>query len=150
MVVAEMLGTVDLVEKGTDSVVFRTCDEEKSRVVFQIGTSDAVRALQAANLVYVCHSYLFAYLQRASSTLLLHLIFSCFWMASCNHDRRWLSIECCFHIRSTDIAAIDVNMGCPKSFSMSGGMGAALLSKPDLIHDVMLFSFEQLPFSPVQ
>jgi tRNA-dihydrouridine synthase 2 len=98
----KMLGTVDLVEKGTDSVVFRTCDEEKSRVVFQIGTSDAVRALQAANLV------------------------------------------------SGDIAAIDVNMGCPKSFSISGGMGAALLSKPDLIHDVMLFSFEQLPFSPVQ
>lgn len=27
-------------------------------------------------------------------------------------------------------------MGCPKSFSISGGMGAALLSKPDLIHDV--------------
>ncbi len=87
MVVAEMLGTVDLVEKGTDSVVFRTCDEEKTRVVFQIGTSDAVRALQAANLVYVCHSYLFAYLQRASSMLLLHLIFSYFWMASCNHDK---------------------------------------------------------------
>ncbi len=87
MVVAEMLGTVDLVEKGTDSVVFRTCDEEKSHVVFQIGTSDAVRALQAANLVYVCHSYLFAYLQRASSTFLLHLNFSYFWMASCNHDK---------------------------------------------------------------
>jgi hypothetical protein len=83
----KMLGTVDLVEKGTDSVVFRTCDEEKSRVVLQIGTSDAVRALQAANLVYVCHSYLFAYLQRASSMLLLHLIFSYFWMASCNHDK---------------------------------------------------------------
>lgn len=27
-------------------------------------------------------------------------------------------------------------MGCPKSFSVSGGMGAALLTKPDLIHDV--------------
>jgi tRNA-dihydrouridine synthase 2 len=50
---------------------------------------------------------------------------------------RWLSIECCFHIRSRDIAAIDVNMGCPKSFSISGGMGAALLSKPDLIHDIL-------------
>lgn len=28
-------------------------------------------------------------------------------------------------------------MGCPKSFSLSGGMGAALLSKPELIHDVL-------------
>ncbi|XAR51439.1 tRNA-dihydrouridine(20) synthase (NAD(P)(+)) [Bertholletia excelsa] len=34
-----------------------------------------------------------------------------------------------------DVAAVDINMGCPKSFSTSGGMGAALLSKPELIHD---------------
>lgn len=34
-------------------------------------------------------------------------------------------------------------MGCPKSFSVSGGMGAALLSKPELIHDVCIpFSLE--------
>jgi len=30
-----------------------------------------------------------------------------------------------------DVAAIDINMGCPKTFSISGGMGAAMLSKPD-------------------
>ncbi|EXC03896.1 tRNA-dihydrouridine(20) synthase [NAD(P)+]-like protein [Morus notabilis] len=36
-----------------------------------------------------------------------------------------------------DVAAVDINMGCPKSFSVSGGMGAALLSKPDLIHDIL-------------
>ncbi|KAH9664183.1 Aldolase-type TIM barrel family protein [Citrus sinensis] len=36
-----------------------------------------------------------------------------------------------------DVAAIDINMGCPKSFSVSGGMGAALLSKPELIHDIL-------------
>jgi hypothetical protein len=34
------------------------------------------------------------------------------------------------------VAAVDINMGCPKAFSISGGMGAALLSKPELIHDV--------------
>ncbi|KAK4361576.1 hypothetical protein RND71_020528 [Anisodus tanguticus] len=28
-------------------------------------------------------------------------------------------------------------MGYPKSFSISGGMGAALLSKPELIHDIL-------------
>ncbi|KAH7681613.1 tRNA-dihydrouridine synthase protein [Dioscorea alata] len=38
---------------------------------------------------------------------------------------------------SKDVAAIDINMGCPKSFSISGGMGAALLSKPELIHDII-------------
>lgn len=30
-----------------------------------------------------------------------------------------------------DIAFVDVNCGCPKSFSIQGGMGAALLSDPD-------------------
>uniref|UniRef100_A0A2N9I7Y2 DUS-like FMN-binding domain-containing protein n=1 Tax=Fagus sylvatica TaxID=28930 RepID=A0A2N9I7Y2_FAGSY len=36
-----------------------------------------------------------------------------------------------------DVAAVDINMGCPKSFSISGGMGAALLTKPELIHDIL-------------
>ncbi|XP_057784345.1 uncharacterized protein LOC131001781 isoform X1 [Salvia miltiorrhiza] len=87
--VNDVLGTIDLVEKGTESVVFRTCPEEKNRVVFQMGTSDPVRALRAAQTV------------------------------------------------CTDVAAVDINMGCPKAFSISGGMGAALLSKPDLIHDIL-------------
>jgi len=47
----KILGTVDLVEKDTDTVVFWTWDKEKNPVVFQIGTSDAVQAVQAANLV---------------------------------------------------------------------------------------------------
>ncbi|KAI3914302.1 hypothetical protein MKW92_037380 [Papaver armeniacum] len=85
----ESLGSIDFVDKGTENVVFRTCQEERDRVVFQIGTSDAVRALTAAQIV-------------------------------CN-----------------DFAAIDINMGCPKAFSISGGMGAALLSKPELIHDIL-------------
>eukprot|EP01018_Ginkgo_biloba_P002320 Gb_29671 [translate_table: standard] len=39
--------------------------------------------------------------------------------------------------RCKDVAAVDVNMGCPKSFSISGGMGAALLAKPELIYDIL-------------
>ncbi|KAJ4747589.1 tRNA-dihydrouridine synthase [Rhynchospora pubera] len=85
----EILGSTDFMERGTDIVVFRTCPLERDRVVFQMGTSDAVRALRAAEIVY------------------------------------------------KDVAAIDINMGCPKSFSLSGGMGAALLSKPELIHDIL-------------
>ncbi|XP_024989670.1 tRNA-dihydrouridine(20) synthase [NAD(P)+]-like [Cynara cardunculus var. scolymus] len=85
----DVIGSTDIVEKGTENVVFRTCGEERNRVVFQMGTSDAVRALTAAQLV------------------------------------------------CKDVAAIDVNMGCPKAFSISGGMGAALLSKPELIHDIL-------------
>ncbi|XP_022740792.1 tRNA-dihydrouridine(20) synthase [NAD(P)+]-like isoform X3 [Durio zibethinus] len=68
-VVNEYIGSTDFVEKGTDNVVFRTCNQEKNRC--------------------------------------------------------------------KDVAAVDINMGCPKSFSVSGGMGAALLTKPDLIHDIL-------------
>jgi hypothetical protein len=47
----ESLGTTDFLEKGTDNVVFRTCPQERGRVVFQMGTSNAVRALKAAEIV---------------------------------------------------------------------------------------------------
>ncbi|THD21207.1 tRNA-dihydrouridine(20) synthase (NAD(P)+) [Fasciola hepatica] len=36
-----------------------------------------------------------------------------------------------------DVTAIDVNMGCPKEFSMKGGMGAALLKKPDQVKSIL-------------
>ncbi|KAM9854007.1 tRNA-dihydrouridine(20) synthase [NAD(P)+]-like [Aulostomus maculatus] len=36
-----------------------------------------------------------------------------------------------------DVAAIDVNMGCPKEYSTKGGMGAALLSDPDKIEAIL-------------
>lgn len=46
----ELLGTVDFVtDDGT--VAFRTCAEEKSRVVFQMGTSHPKRALRVAQLM---------------------------------------------------------------------------------------------------
>ncbi|VDK79123.1 unnamed protein product, partial [Cylicostephanus goldi] len=37
--------------------------------------------------------------------------------------------------RGTDVAAIDVNMGCPKPFSIHCGMGSALLTKVDKIRE---------------
>ncbi|XP_052233226.1 tRNA-dihydrouridine(20) synthase [NAD(P)+]-like [Dreissena polymorpha] len=36
-----------------------------------------------------------------------------------------------------DVSAIDINMGCPKEFSIKGGMGAALLKKPDTIKEIL-------------
>ncbi|KAL4567752.1 hypothetical protein LXL04_023345 [Taraxacum kok-saghyz] len=47
----DVIGTTDIMEKGTDIVVFRTCEQERNQVGFQMGTSDAVRALKAAELV---------------------------------------------------------------------------------------------------
>lgn len=36
-----------------------------------------------------------------------------------------------------DVAAFDINMGCPKRFSLQGGMGAALLKKPEVAADIV-------------
>lgn len=36
-----------------------------------------------------------------------------------------------------DVFGIDINMGCPKGFSIKGGMGAALLNKPDKIEAIL-------------
>ena len=38
---------------------------------------------------------------------------------------------------AADVAGIDVNAGCPKPFSTSGGMGAALLRTPDLLASIL-------------
>uniref|UniRef100_A0A671U3C6 Dihydrouridine synthase 2 n=1 Tax=Sparus aurata TaxID=8175 RepID=A0A671U3C6_SPAAU len=86
-VVNDVLETVDFVAPD-DRVMFRTCEREKDRVIFQMGTADPDRALVVARLV------------------------------------------------EKDVAAIDVNMGCPKEYSTKGGMGAALLSDPDKIEAV--------------
>ncbi|XP_068656146.1 uncharacterized protein [Aristolochia californica] len=51
---------------------------------------------------------------------------------TCAKEADWV-----LQILFKDVAAIDINMGCPKSFSISGSMGAALLSKPELIHDIL-------------
>lgn len=82
------LGVTDFVDNKT--VIFRTDPKiEKHRLVFQLGTSSAESALDAAQVV------------------------------------------------QNDVAAIDINMGCPKKFSTQGGMGAMLLSKPDVATSII-------------
>ena len=44
------------------------------------------------------------------------------------------------HVRQLvekDVAGIDVNMGCPKKFSIKGGMGAALLKQKETARAIM-------------
>lgn len=36
-----------------------------------------------------------------------------------------------FFFSENDIAGIDINMGCPKEFSVKGGMGVALMADPE-------------------
>jgi len=83
------LGTIDFIDMSDNSLVFRTCNEERGKLVLQIGTCDANRAAMVAKKM------------------------------------------------EKDIDGIDVNMGCPKSFSIKGGMGAALLKQPQKIKDIL-------------
>lgn len=48
--VNKVLKTIDFVDKD-GLIVFRTCDAEKGKVILQIGTADAERALKTAKLV---------------------------------------------------------------------------------------------------
>ena len=43
-----------------------------------------------------------------------------------------------------DVAGIDVNSGCPKPFSTSGGMGAALLKDPDRLCAILMSLVEEV------
>ncbi|TVY60667.1 tRNA-dihydrouridine(20) synthase [NAD(P)+] [Lachnellula suecica] len=99
--VNEALGTIDfsrLPSNGSkdprkdqkESLIYRLHPErEGKRLIFQIGTSDPERAVQAARIV------------------------------------------------AGDVAGIDVNAGCPKPFSTSGGMGAALLQMPENLAGIL-------------
>lgn len=50
---------------------------------------------------------------------------------------------------ANDVAGIDVNMGCPKPFSLKGGMGAALLRAPDTAHAILTALVASLPNTPI-
>ncbi|XP_058442755.1 tRNA-dihydrouridine(20) synthase [NAD(P)+]-like [Malaya genurostris] len=85
----DVLKTVDYVDKTDGCIVFRTCDKEKGKVVLQLGTANAERALLVGRKV------------------------------------------------QQDIAALDINMGCPKDFSIKGGMGIALLYDLDRAKSIL-------------
>ena len=91
----EVVGSTDFVD-DRGKVIFRTCPEEKGRIVLQLGSNCPERALRAAKLV------------------------------------------------CKDVAAIDFNFGCPKAFSLSGGMGAALLERPDQIEVLLKTAVKNL------
>lgn len=73
-----------------ESLIYRIHPiREAGRLIFQIGTSSPILAVEAAKLV------------------------------------------------AAHVAGIDVNAGCPKPFSTTGGMGAALLQTPELLASIL-------------
>ncbi|XP_043252692.1 tRNA-dihydrouridine(20) synthase [NAD(P)+]-like [Colletes gigas] len=87
--VNDVLKTIDYIDKTDCTVTFRTCSREQDKVVLQIGSCSATRALQVAKMV------------------------------------------------EQDVAGIDLNMGCPKLFSIVGKMGAALLQTPEVATNIL-------------
>jgi len=59
-----------------------------------------------------------------------HIVFQ---IGTCNPQRALKVAK----LVENDVAAIDINMGCPKEFSIKGGMGAALLSQPEKIKAIL-------------
>ncbi|KAI3380443.1 hypothetical protein SNEBB_001669 [Seison nebaliae] len=75
--------------KGLQRPLFETCDEEKGKVILQLGTASPELAVKAAKKL------------------------------------------------EEFVAGVDINMGCPKSFSIHCGMGAALLKNPVKIEKIL-------------
>jgi len=47
------LGTIDYIAKDGKTLVFRTCPQEKGKVIMQLGVADPVLALKAAQVIVV-------------------------------------------------------------------------------------------------
>jgi len=56
-----------------------------------------------------------------------------FQLGSANPAQAYKAIK----VVADDVAGVDLNCGCPKPFSTHGGMGANLLTTPDLLCDVL-------------
>lgn len=48
-----------------------------------------------------------------------------------------------------DVSGIDLNCGCPKDFSLKGGMGAALLKEPDKLCGILSHLVKNIPTHPI-
>lgn len=48
---ADVLGTIDYIDVTDGTIIFRTTKREKEKVIVQLGTCDAQRALKVAKLM---------------------------------------------------------------------------------------------------
>lgn len=59
-----------------------------------------------------------------------------------------LALQAALHVHR-DVDAIDINMGCPKKFSVGGGMGSALLSDPERAGNIIRTLRQGMPDMPI-
>ena len=106
-----MIGTTRRINPFTSTVDFTRLPSNSSR---------AQPGLQKESLIYRIHP------ERERGRLI-------FQIGTATPD---IAVEAA-KIVAKDVAGIDVNAGCPKSFSTSGGMGAALLQTPDRLASIL-------------
>eukprot|EP01038_Epipyxis_sp_PR26KG_P014099 gene14099-18919_t len=58
----------------------------------------------------------------------------CVLQLGCNNSNDALKASLLFE---KDVAAIDINMGCPKHYSISNGMGSELMHRPEIAEDII-------------
>ena len=59
-----------------------------------------------------------------------------------------LALQAAIHVHR-DVDGIDINMGCPKKFSVGGGMGSALLSDPGRAGSIIRTLRQGVPTTPI-
>ncbi|XP_033613693.1 tRNA-dihydrouridine(20) synthase [NAD(P)+]-like isoform X3 [Fukomys damarensis] len=114
-VVNELLSTIDFVAPD-DRVVFRTCAKEQNRVVFQMGTSDAERALAVARLV-------------ENDVAGIDVNMGC--------PKEYSTKTGCHYVAQAVLECNDPTALASLVLELQGGMGAALLSDPDKIEKIL-------------
>lgn len=106
-----MIGTTKRINPHTSTVDFTRLPSNSSR---------PVPAEQKESLIYRLHP------SREKGRLIFQI----------GTSSPTLAVEAA-KLVAEDVAGIDVNAGCPKPFSTSGGMGAALLQTPDLLASIL-------------
>ncbi|KAG5518943.1 hypothetical protein PMAC_002474 [Pneumocystis sp. 'macacae'] len=89
-VINDKINCIDFIKPKNNMVLYRIHPIERSRLIFQLGSSDPELAVRAARVI------------------------------------------------AGDVAAIDLNCGCPKHFSVHSGMGAALLKNVDRLENILI------------
>ena len=112
-----VLGTVDYIDRRDNSLVFRTCAREKPK----LGDVTILDFSYASSVTWTW------------TTGPLYLYISVMQIGTSDPNRA----AAVARKVEADVSGIDVNMGCPKSFSLKGGMGAALLTQPDKVRDIL-------------
>ncbi|CAE6522961.1 unnamed protein product [Rhizoctonia solani] len=124
-IVDERTGVISYMKPNSNNPIFTTHPIERTHLIFQMGSSDPQLAAQAAmkpnsnNPIFTTHP-----IERT------HLIFQ---MGSSDPQLAAQAAQVVFR----DVAGIDLNCGCPKPFSVHAGMGAALLSTPDILCGIL-------------